>query len=271
MVIVVTAGMVSTTWVQFLKGSLLVLFSLILSAMVLQRGLHVADGGVDGHKFQSIGPISLETLRTAEQIDGRNVLPDGNGWAREKFVRLQDQNTSGYTVYSVLIDGESANLRQAQSVTKLADGKKLVDGLPMGKGEGQRMMHPTGFVSKLPGGETETGPLGPLQYFNVIHDSEVILWGNQPIEHEDGSITTVYFQKPTSGTQVLRPGEAPLFAGIRSGKAKDRIEFISLMLALFCGTASLPHILIRYYTVKDASAARKSTIVGSPALDSFMC
>ncbi len=83
MVIVVTAGMVSTTWVQFLKGSLLVLFSLILSAMVLQRGLHVADGGVDGHKFQSIGPISLETLRTAEQIDGHNVLPDGNGWARE--------------------------------------------------------------------------------------------------------------------------------------------------------------------------------------------
>ncbi len=70
---------------------------------------------------------------------------------------------------------------------------------------------------------------------------------------------------------MLRPGEAPLFAGIRSGKAKDRIEFISLMLALFCGTASLPHILIRYYTVKDASAARKSTIVGSPALDSFMC
>ena len=28
------------------------------------------------------------------------------------------------------------------------------------------------------------------------------------------------------------------------------------MLALFCGTASLPHILIRYYTVKDEAAAR---------------
>ncbi|MFM8223998.1 MAG: sodium:solute symporter family transporter, partial [Planctomycetaceae bacterium] len=34
--IVVTAGMVSTTWVQFLKGSLLVLFSLILVALLLQ-------------------------------------------------------------------------------------------------------------------------------------------------------------------------------------------------------------------------------------------
>jgi cation/acetate symporter len=41
------------------------------------------------------------------------------------------------------------------------------------------------------------------------------------------------------------------------------------MLALFCGTASLPHILIRYYTVKDAAAARKSTIVGIAAIGFF--
>ena len=41
------------------------------------------------------------------------------------------------------------------------------------------------------------------------------------------------------------------------------------MLALFCGTASLPHILIRYYTVKDAAAARKSTVVGITAIGAF--
>jgi cation/acetate symporter len=41
------------------------------------------------------------------------------------------------------------------------------------------------------------------------------------------------------------------------------------MLALFCGTASLPHILIRYYTVKDAAAARKSTVVGIAAIGGF--
>ena len=41
------------------------------------------------------------------------------------------------------------------------------------------------------------------------------------------------------------------------------------MLALFCGTASLPHILIRYYTVKDAAAARKSTIVGIGSIGFF--
>src|SRR5438552_3280088 len=40
--IVVTAGMVSTTWVQFIKGSLLVIFCAILTVMILRRGLHVA-------------------------------------------------------------------------------------------------------------------------------------------------------------------------------------------------------------------------------------
>src|SRR5436305_3718271 len=37
--VVVTAGMVSTTWVQFIKGGLLVIFCAILTAMILWRGL----------------------------------------------------------------------------------------------------------------------------------------------------------------------------------------------------------------------------------------
>jgi Na+(H+)/acetate symporter ActP len=51
--IVVTAGMVSTTWVQFLKGALLVVFSAILTWMILQRGFKVEKGGNDGHEFQT--------------------------------------------------------------------------------------------------------------------------------------------------------------------------------------------------------------------------
>ncbi|MFP6694814.1 MAG: cation acetate symporter, partial [Pirellulales bacterium] len=69
--------------------------------------------------------------------------------------------------------------------------------------------------------------------------------------------------------QVLRPGEHPSFKGIRSDKLINKINFLSLMLALFCGTASLPHILIRYYTVKDAASARKSTIVGIGSIGFF--
>jgi cation/acetate symporter len=41
------------------------------------------------------------------------------------------------------------------------------------------------------------------------------------------------------------------------------------MLALFCGTAALPHILIRYYTVPTPAAARKSTIVAIAAIGFF--
>src|SRR4029079_17181679 len=52
-------------------------------------------------------------------------------------------------------------------------------------------------------------------------------------------------------------------------KTKDRLNFISFMLALFCGTAALPHILIRYYTVKDQASARKSTVVGIAAIGLF--
>ena len=58
-VIVVTGGMVSTTWVQFLKGSLLVIFSTVLTISILTRGLEVGSGGVDGHEFQQLGPIAL--------------------------------------------------------------------------------------------------------------------------------------------------------------------------------------------------------------------
>jgi cation/acetate symporter len=102
-----------------------------------------------------------------------------------------------------------------------------------------------------------------------LQESEVVLWPKQVVVGADGIKTTVYYQKPTPGSQILRPGEHPRFQGIRSDKLFDKLNFLSLMLALFCGTASLPHILIRYYTVKDESAARKSTIVGIASIGFF--
>ena len=144
-----------------------------------------------------------------------------------------------------------------------------MNGRPKGTKKGEPELHPVGRISKLPGGKTKTGPLGPLEFFRTLQESEVVLWGNQKIEESDGSSTTVYFQKPTPGSQVLLPGEHPRFKGIRSDELIDKLNFLSLMLALFCGTASLPHILIRYYTVKDEAAARKSTIVGIASIGFF--
>jgi cation/acetate symporter len=81
--------------------------------------------------------------------------------------------------------------------------------------------------------------------------------------------TTIYYPVISQGQDLLRPGNLPAFKGIRGDRWIDKIDFLSLMLALFCGTASLPHILIRYYTVKDQAAARKSTVVGIASIGTF--
>ncbi len=263
--IVVTAGMVSTTWVQFIKGSLLVIFSGVLVVMLLQGGLKTNTTA-----FQTIGPLAPQLL-DAPQIDGRDVIPATDGWENKpEFVRLASVDQAGYDVFRIEdVAGSSEKLlRQGQSVQG-SGADKMIDGAPNGVGQGQRQLKPVGYLSKLPGGKTQTGPLGPISFFNTLGESEVMLWGNDTVKHDDQSKTTVYFQKPTPGKRVLRPGEHPKFAGIRGDKFGDKLNFLSLMLALFCGTASLPHILIRYYTVKDGAAARKSTIVGIATIGFF--
>ncbi|BAU29296.1 cation/acetate symporter [Aneurinibacillus soli] len=52
-------------------------------------------------------------------------------------------------------------------------------------------------------------------------------------------------------------GEAYLNPGV---KYKNGLDTISINIALVLGTAGLPHILIRFFTVKDAQTARKSVV-----------
>ncbi|MET8503988.1 cation acetate symporter [Streptomyces sp. NPDC004787] len=54
-------------------------------------------------------------------------------------------------------------------------------------------------------------------------------------------------------------GDAFLQPGLKYGvTATSKLDFLSLGIALVLGTAGLPHILIRFYTVPTAKAARKS-------------
>jgi cation/acetate symporter len=110
-----------------------------------------------------------------------------------------------------------------------------------------------------------TGPVGPLAYLSALKDSTIVLWGKKYITDGD-KMLTIYYQKPTPGARVLRPG---LKFKVDNATGIQKFNFISLMLALFCGTAALPHILIRYYTVPSQAAARKSTIVAIAAIGFF--
>jgi len=56
-------------------------------------------------------------------------------------------------------------------------------------------------------------------------------------------------------------GDAFLAPGLKyGGSGTSRLDFISLGLALVLGTAGLPHILSRFYTVPTARSARRSVI-----------
>ncbi|OYP14941.1 cation acetate symporter [Streptomyces sp. FBKL.4005] len=65
-------------------------------------------------------------------------------------------------------------------------------------------------------------------------------------------------------------GKAFLAPGLKyGGDWTARLDFISLGLALVLGTAGLPHILSRFYTVPTARAARRSVVWSIGLIGSF--
>jgi cation/acetate symporter len=149
---------------------------------------------------------------------------------------------------------------------KTIGGVKYVNGLPQSRATTETPgndLLPVGEIWNLPDEDVSaTGPINPLKYIATLQHSEIVTWGSDKFKDDDGVDITVYYPQIKKGADLMLPGESPTFAKLKSGNLTDRLDFLSLMLALFAGTASLPHILIRYYTVKDERAARLSTVVG---------
>ena len=247
--IVVTAGMVSTTWVQFIKGGLLVVFCTILTGMILNRGLQV--------------PAEVASPRSTATAD--EVAATGE-WATEKGRDFRRLMLDGDRIIVERRYGEQ--WREVQSIETRA-GRVLVNGLPQGKGPVEADIRPVGRVIDLPGDRSETGPLDPISFLSILQGSDIEVWRNAKLTDAEGISTTIYFPLTAKGEDLLTPGSSPTFSGVRSDSFWKKLDFLSLMIALFGGTASLPHILIRYYTVKDQASARKSTVVGIASIGFF--
>jgi len=280
--IVVTAGMVSTTWVQFIKGSLLVTFCLLLTVMILNRGLTVAGDEL------SEGGLRIVSVETLVAQAGDRILPENEFWRDKPYVRVLDpQNPLHPQVWRKLPDGRVAQT-QLVRVTTDRTGHRMtyVNGKPADDPQDPGRLYSVGSIAELPGGATQTGPLGPFEYLSTLADSTVVTWGREVVAEGPTVETTIFYPKLVAGSRLLVPGGSPTFAAVREPlpqvdpdrpetvEARRRalagkLDFLSLMLALFCGTASLPHILIRYYTVRDQAAARKSTVVGIAAIGFF--
>jgi cation/acetate symporter len=67
-----------------------------------------------------------------------------------------------------------------------------------------------------------------------------------------GAVDKANATKAGSGGVLLNPGKS------YGGNGLSKLDFISLALALVLGTAGLPHVLMRFYTVPSAKEARRS-------------
>jgi len=254
--IVATAGMASTTYVQFIKGGLLIVFSTILTISLMINGYKLMPHE-NYHQFQTLKAVSEAGQVTAVLEGGYNLVSQN---AAVGVVKLEKD---GVQTWWQVIKGGTAVIDVPSKVV-LQDGNVLFNGAP----REARKFYQVGHMSKIivDGKEVDkTGPIGPFAFLSTITNSEVVLFSLK--KFTDGADqVNVWLHTPTAGEKIMRPGVKFKLDG---GKFWDRVNFISLMLALFLGTSALPHILIRYYTVPSPKDARKSTIVAIASIGFF--
>jgi cation/acetate symporter len=259
--IVATAGMTSTTYVQFIKGGLLVVFSSILSIAIFMNG--ISKKPYDNyHDFKSFTATvtdgKVSAINDASySIIGEVKNPSGT------FIKLKKDNIVSW--WSLAEKDGVVTLSETLNVTNTADGKVLYNGAPKADQRFFQVGHANKIV--MDGKEVEkTGPVGPVKFLATIKQSEVVRF-TKLLVVDGGDKVTLWKQNITSGKDIMKPGLK--FKVDKGSTFLSKLNFVSLMLALFLGTSALPHVLIRYYTVPSPKDARKSTIVAIGSIGFF--
>jgi cation/acetate symporter len=259
--IVSTAGMTSTTYVQFIKGGLLIVFSLVIVIFVLNKGIKTTPNS-GYHSFLTLNSTVVDGNVTGVS-DASYKVAGQQSDAGLTFVKLMKNGIQSW--WRLDLQKEAPVLEEALSIVTQKTGPKLYNGEP----KEARKFYQVGHVKKIivDGKEVqETGPLGPLEFLSTLENSEISRFTQKAFPFGDDKVT-VFYENVTSGRDIMQPG---LYYKLKKGATLwSRLDFISLMLALFLGTSALPHILIRYYTVPSQRAARKSTIVAIVAIGAF--
>jgi cation/acetate symporter len=255
--------MTSTTYVQFIKGSLLVIFSTILTIYILRNGLNLIPSS-GYHKFSNIEVIVTD--------DNAISIPDSNYIVKTTklvdnlvFVKLEKDGSLYW--YRLNKKEDKATLDEMLYTTLNAEGILLYNGAP----KSEKKFYQVGHLSKIivDGVEVDkTGPVGPFEFIKTIESSEVVRFTKKAFTDGEDKVT-VWYQNVTKGSDVMKPGLLYKLTKASGATFWDKLNFLSLMLALFLGTSALPHILIRYYTVPSQRAARKSTIVAISVIGFF--
>ena len=197
--IVATAGMTSTTYVQFIKGGLLIVFSLIVVILVLNKGIKL-NPSADYHK-----PIVL----AATLADGRVQVADSSyqvlGQHEEKgltFVKMTKAGIDSWWKLSSI--SSTPQLEETLTVVETGDGRTLYNGEPKEAGK----FYQVGHVSKIVvnGREVEeTGPLGPFKFIKTLGTSQIVRFTQKTFTFS-GEKITIYCQNITAGSDIIKPG-----------------------------------------------------------------
>jgi cation/acetate symporter len=259
--IVSTAGMTSTTYVQFIKGGLLIIFSFVIVVFVLNKGIKL-NPSEEYHRFATIA-ATVDNGQVSSISNPEYTVSGQHTVAGLTFVKLQKAGIPSW--WKLSSKDNSPILEESLSIITPKQGPKLYNGEPKESGKFYQVGHAKKIM--LNGREVEeTGPLGPIAYLRTLENADITRFSQKAFQHGDEKVI-VYYQNVTSGKEIMQPG---LYYKLKKGATIwTRLDFISLMLALFLGTSALPHILIRYYTVPSQRAARKSTIVAIVAIGAF--
>jgi cation/acetate symporter len=259
--IVATAGMTSTTYVQFIKGGLLIIFSTILTIYLVNNGLSKKPSD-EYHDFKSVNATVSAGSVTAVADSEYRVAGE---YKKDPLHFVKLEKAGVFTWWKLNQKDDATMLDETLSKTVAPDESILYNGEP----KESKKFYQVGHFSKLikDGKEVEKiSGLSPFSYLSTIEDSEIVRFAKLSFKDGDNTVT-VWYQNPTSGKTIMRPGLK--FKVDKGATPWSKLNFISLMLALFFGTAALPHILIRYYTVPSQRDARKSTIVAIAAIGFF--
>ncbi|MBU2529606.1 MAG: cation acetate symporter, partial [Elusimicrobia bacterium] len=180
------------------------------------------------------------------------------------FVKLVSDNKP--TWWKLSDEDGKLFLNETQSQITQPDGIVLINGSEESETNQLRQVGNLVAIKGKTGEEAKTGKVGPFEFLSILSDKETKIKRWKNIKFNDGEDKVSLF------TSVVTPGNKIMRPGLKfkvEGTPLERLDFLSLMLALFLGTAALPHILIRYYTVPTPADARKSTIVAIAAIGFF--
>ncbi len=162
--IVATAGMASTTYVQFIKGGLLILFSTILTISLFVNGYKLKPDE-NYHEFLTLS-VASENGQITSVADGYTIASQNIDLG---VVKLEKD---GIQTWWQLQD-EGKSVIEAPSVVVLENGDELYNGEP----KEARKFYQVGHMSKIivDGKEVEeTGALGPFEFLETVKDDQML-------------------------------------------------------------------------------------------------